>query len=395
MTQIHIYDTTLRDGARARAYPFSLEDKLKIAQRLDEIGIHYIEGGWPGSNAKDATSSAAIRSCRSARRRSRRSARRGAPASQCEADPQVAVLLDAETPVVTIVGKSWDLHVQHVLETTLEENLAMIGDTCAICKAQGRHVFYDAEHFFDGYQGQPGLCPGVPRRGRRPRAPSSSSCATPTAARCPWEVEDVVRGGRLRWPQRAAEREVAAPVQTRHPHARRRRARAWRMRWPRCAPACTQVQGTHQRLSASGWATATCARSIPNLQLKLGVSLPGGRASLAAPDGAVALRRRDGEPGAQPAAALRRRERVRAQGRHPRGRGDEGGAQLPAHRPNPGRQRAAACWSASCRAAATWSTRRRSSAWTRARRRCSRCWPRSRSWRIAASTSRARRRRWR
>jgi 2-isopropylmalate synthase len=152
---VTIYDTTLRDGAQAEGVSFSVEDKLQVAQRLDDIGIHYIEGGWPGSNAKDVEFFRRIRAVplKQARVAAFGSTRRAG--MSCEADNQVALLLAAETPVVTIVGKSWDLHVHHVLETTLDENLCMIQETVAYLKAYGRQVFYDAEHFFDGYKANP------------------------------------------------------------------------------------------------------------------------------------------------------------------------------------------------------------------------------------------------
>jgi 2-isopropylmalate synthase len=147
---VSIYDTTLRDGAQGEGVSFSVEDKLSIAERLDQVGIPFIEGGWPGSNAKDVEFFRKVRSLplKHAKVAAFGSTRRAG--TTCETDSQVAVLLEAETPVVTIVGKSWDLHVRHVLETTLEENLCMIRETVAYLKAAGRQVFYDAEHFFDG-----------------------------------------------------------------------------------------------------------------------------------------------------------------------------------------------------------------------------------------------------
>ena len=146
-----IYDTTLRDGTQREGLALSLHDKLKIARRLDDFGVHYIEGGWPGSNPKDAEFFAAVQEMafRHAKIAAFGSTRRKltAPAD----DPNLQALLAARTPVVTLVGKSWDLHVRDVLETDLEENLAMIGDSVTYLKAQGKEVIYDAEHFFDGY----------------------------------------------------------------------------------------------------------------------------------------------------------------------------------------------------------------------------------------------------
>jgi 2-isopropylmalate synthase len=155
MSRVSIYDTTLRDGSQGEGVNFSLQDKLLLTRRLDEIGIDYIEGGYPLSNPKDFEYFQAVRElplkhakvCSFGMTR-----RKNAPA---ETDTCLKALLDAKTPVVTIVGKTWDFHVTDVLGTTLEENLRMIGDSVAYCKSQGREVFYDAEHFFDGYRANP------------------------------------------------------------------------------------------------------------------------------------------------------------------------------------------------------------------------------------------------
>ena len=147
---IEIYDTTLRDGTQGQGISFSVADKLRIAERLDAFGVHYIEGGWPGSNPKDIEffEQARHRTFHRARLAAFGSTRRKSVAAG--ADEQVRLLVDAATPVVTIYGKTWLLHVREVLQTTPEENLAMIADTVAFLKAHGRFVVYDAEHAFDG-----------------------------------------------------------------------------------------------------------------------------------------------------------------------------------------------------------------------------------------------------
>lgn len=152
---VRLYDTTLRDGTQGEGFQLSLLDKLRIAERLDAFGIDYIEGGWPGSNPKDVEffqeakklklSHAKLAAFGSTRRAD----------TPVEEDAQVRLLLEAETPVVTIFGKSWALHVTEVLRTTVEENRAMIRDTVAYLKKHGREVVYDAEHFFDGYKDSP------------------------------------------------------------------------------------------------------------------------------------------------------------------------------------------------------------------------------------------------
>ena len=155
MTRVAIYDTTLRDGSQGEGVNFSLQDKLLLTRRLDEIGVDYIEGGYPLSNPKDFEYFQAVRElplkhakvCAFGMTR-----RKNSPA---ETDTCLKALLDAKTPVVTIVGKTWDFHVTDVLGTTLDENLRMIADSVAYCASQGREVFYDAEHFFDGYRANP------------------------------------------------------------------------------------------------------------------------------------------------------------------------------------------------------------------------------------------------
>lgn len=153
--RVTLYDTTLRDGTQGTGISFSVLDKIRVAERLDEFGIDYIEGGWPGSNPKDAAffAEAAKRKWKHARITAFGMTRRGK--LKVEDDPQVQMLLDAETPTVCIVGKTWPLHVTEVFQVTLEENLAMIADTVAYLKSKGREVLYDAEHFFDSYNEDP------------------------------------------------------------------------------------------------------------------------------------------------------------------------------------------------------------------------------------------------
>lgn len=152
MKSVTIYDTTLRDGTQGEGFQLSVLDKLRIAERLDDFGVDYIEGGWPGSNPKD------VEFFREAKNLKFKHAKLAAFGSTrragipVEDDPQVGLLLDAETPVVTIFGKSWELQVTEILRTTVEENQAMIRDTVAHLVKNGREVVYDAEHFFDGYK---------------------------------------------------------------------------------------------------------------------------------------------------------------------------------------------------------------------------------------------------
>jgi 2-isopropylmalate synthase len=153
--KISIYDTTLRDGSQSEHISFSLADKLHIAARLDEAGLDYIEGGWPGSNPKD------LLFFQRARRRPWKHARVVAFGSTCHPrnkvrkDANLQALLDAGTPAVTIFGKSWDLHVRKALGISLEENLRLISESVAYLKYSGKEVIYDAEHFFDGWKARP------------------------------------------------------------------------------------------------------------------------------------------------------------------------------------------------------------------------------------------------
>jgi 2-isopropylmalate synthase len=153
--QVEIYDTTLRDGSQGEGINFSVADKIRIAEKLDAFGVHYIEGGWPGSNPKDLEffKQAAKRKWRSAQIAAFSMTRRKGVA--VERDELMRQILDAETPVVTIVGKTWLLHVKEVLRATPEENLGMIGDTVKFLKDHGKTVFYDAEHSFDGFKDEP------------------------------------------------------------------------------------------------------------------------------------------------------------------------------------------------------------------------------------------------
>ena len=150
-----LYDTTLRDGTQREGLSFSVDDKLKIARRLDELGIQYIEGGWPGSNPKDAEFFRRVRQEPLQRAKVAAFGMTRRAGARCDDDANLAALLQAETPVVTLVGKTSTLHVERVLETSRDENLCMIADSVAFFRARGKEVIYDAEHFFDGYRLDP------------------------------------------------------------------------------------------------------------------------------------------------------------------------------------------------------------------------------------------------
>ena len=192
MAQIFLYDTTLRDGTQGEGISLSCSDKLKIAQRLDEFGMHYIEGGWPGSNPKDAEffarqdelklNHAKIAAFGSTRYKN----------TTCDQDANIRALIEANTPVVTLVGKSWDLHVYHVLETDPEENLEMITDSVRYFKERDKEVIYDAEHFFDGYKANPDYALLTLRAAVQGGADWVVLCDT-NGGSTPWEVEEITK----------------------------------------------------------------------------------------------------------------------------------------------------------------------------------------------------------
>ena len=155
MQKILIYDTTLRDGSQGENISFSLEDKLHIVKKLDDLGLDYIEGGWPGSNNKDVDF---FRRAQELKLKHAKLAAFGStrhPRRALGSDQNLQALIDANTPVVTIFGKTWDLHVRVALGISLEENLGLIRESVAFLKSRGKEVIYDAEHFFDGFRADP------------------------------------------------------------------------------------------------------------------------------------------------------------------------------------------------------------------------------------------------
>jgi 2-isopropylmalate synthase len=155
MPKVQLYDTTLRDGAQEEGISFTVADKLKIAQKLDELGIHFIEGGWPGANPKDTEFFTKARALKLKYSVLVAFGSTIHPKSKVSKDAGLQALVEAKTKVVTIVGKSWDLHVTEVLETNLKNNLRIIAESIDFLKSKGLTVFFDAEHFFDGYKANP------------------------------------------------------------------------------------------------------------------------------------------------------------------------------------------------------------------------------------------------
>ena len=192
MQQIQIYDTTLRDGTQSEGFTLSSNDKVRIAQKLDELGVAFIEGGWPGSNPKD------VEFFERARDMQWKNALIAAFGSTCrvkggpEDDANIKALLDSQTPVCTIFGKTWTLHVKEVLLTTNEDNLRIIEQSVAYLKSNGKRVIYDAEHFFDGYKADSSYALETLNAAVRGGAETVVLCDT-NGGTLPWEVETIVR----------------------------------------------------------------------------------------------------------------------------------------------------------------------------------------------------------
>ena len=256
---VRLYDTTLRDGLGMEGLSLSVEDKLAIARRLDEIGVDYVEGGYPGSNPKDAEFFARMREAplRRARLAAFGSTRR--PGGDAADDPALRAVLDADTPVVTLVGKSSARQVREVLETTEEENLAMIADSVRHLAERGREVVFDAEHFFDGFAEDPGYALATLRAAAGAGAATAALCDTNGGS-----LPDAVERG-----VREAARAVDCAIGI-HVHNDADLAVANTLLAVRAG--ATQVQAC-----LNGWGercgNANIISVIANLQLKLGIEV--------------------------------------------------------------------------------------------------------------------------
>jgi len=199
--EVRIYDTTLRDGAQSEDVVFSLEDKLRITEKLDELGIHYVEGGWPASNPKDLNYFKEVKKLRLRRARVvafGSTCRKGVDPSQ---DENIRQLLEAGTEVVAVFGKSWDVHPLVAMEVTLEENLELIRRSVAYLKANGREVIYDAEHFFDGFKSNPSYALATVKAAEEAGADCIVLCDT-NGGTLPHELVEIIRRvkGEIRGP---------------------------------------------------------------------------------------------------------------------------------------------------------------------------------------------------
>ena len=262
---VEIYDTTLRDGAQLEGISLTVDDKLRIADQLDRLGVHYIEGGWPGANPKDeefferARTELNLTTSKLVAFGSTRRVK-----GRVDDDPTLANLVAAGTEVVCIVGKAWDYHVTEALRTTLEEGVAMVADSVRYLKEQGLVVFYDAEHFFDGYEANPEFSLAVLEGAAMAGADCLVLCDT-NGGSLPGRVEATVR---------AVVDHVDTPVGV---HLHNDTGCGVANALAGVAGGATHVQGT---INGYGERVGNCdlVPIIANLSLKMGVeTLPEGR----------------------------------------------------------------------------------------------------------------------
>ena len=259
MQKVEIYDTTLRDGSQREGVSMSVADKLKIAEKLDEFGISYIEGGWPGSNPKDIEffKRASKIQFKNARLCAFSSTRR--PGVSAAEDHNLQALIEAKTSTVTIFGKSWDFHVHDALKTTLEENLSMIEESIVYLKSLGREVLFDAEHFFDGYKANPGYALDTITAAASGGADVIILCDT-NGGLMPWELTAILA---------AVKERVKVPLGI-HVHDDAGMATANSLLAVR--EGITQIQGTINGYGER-CGNANLCTIIPNLQLKMGLQV--------------------------------------------------------------------------------------------------------------------------
>jgi 2-isopropylmalate synthase len=265
--QVLVYDTTCRDGSQGEGISLSVDDKLKITLLLDRLGVHYVEGGWPGSNPKDAEY------FRRVRQLNLEQVRISAFGSTCRVgndpkdDASIQGLLEVETPVIALFGKSSALHVREVLRTTPDENLRIIRDSVAHLKSRGREVIYDAEHFFDGYELDSGYALRTLTAAADAGADVLVLCDT-NGGSFPWEVEAITCEVRLRIPQ--------LPLGI---HAHNDGGLALANTLAAVRGGVTHVQGTMNGYGER-CGNANLCTLIPNLELKMGIrALPPGSVS--------------------------------------------------------------------------------------------------------------------
>ncbi|MGQ0793586.1 MAG: citramalate synthase [Deltaproteobacteria bacterium] len=257
--EVKIYDVTLRDGTQGENISFSIADKLRIAHKLDELGVHYIEGGWPGSNERDEGFFKGAKKLKLGRARISAFGSTRRADKNCNEDGNIQALLESEAPVVTIVGKSWDFHVKEALKISYEENLELIGDSVSYLKERVDEVFFDAEHFFDGYKKNPGYAVSAIKAALEGGADALVLCDTNGGA-LPWEIEEIINDVNLK---------LGNPPLGIHTHNDGELGVANTLYAVRCG--VNQVQGTINGYGERCGNANLCS-IIPNLKLKLGIN---------------------------------------------------------------------------------------------------------------------------
>ncbi len=260
---LEIYDTTLRDGAQSEDVSFSADDKVLVAKRLDELGVDYIEGGWPGANPKDIEFFRLIKTIplRHATVVAFGSTRKAS--NPVRKDPNIQALLASETSTITIFGKSWPLHVTEALGITLAKNLDLIGESIDHLRSKGRQVFYDAEHFFDGYKMDPSYALQTLERAVRAGAQRIVLCDT-NGGTMPWEIREICS---------VVRQTVRVPLGI---HAHNDCDMAVANSVIALQTGVTQVQGTINGIGERCGNANLCS-ILPNLQLKMGTRVLGTR----------------------------------------------------------------------------------------------------------------------
>ena len=253
---VQLFDSTLRDGTQSEGLSLSVEDKLKISRLLDGFGIHYIEGGYPGSNPKDVEFFQRAKSVTFRHAKLTAFGMTRKPGGRADSDPILQAMVAAETPAVAVVGKTWTLHVTKIVGTTLEENLAMVADSVAFLKQKGREVVFDCEHFFDGFRADPDYALAVVKAASAAGADWIAMCDT-NGGSLPGTITEVVS---------AVKRAVPTPLGI---HTHNDCDVAVANAFAGIEAGCTQVQGT-----MNGWGercgNANLISVIAGLQLKMG-----------------------------------------------------------------------------------------------------------------------------
>lgn len=262
---LEVYDTTLRDGAQAEDVSFSADDKVLVAQKLDELGVHYIEGGWPGANPKDIEFFRMIKTIPLKHATVVAFGATRKASNPVQKDPNIKALLEAETGTITLFGKTWSLHVTDALGISLAKNLELISDSIDYLRSKGRRVFYDAEHFFDGYKENPDYALQTIQRAIGAGAERIILCDTNGGA-MPWEIKRICEQVR---------RDCAVPLGI-HAHNDTEMAVANSM--VAVEAGVIQVQGTINGIGERCGNANLCS-VVPNLELKtkrviLGERLP-------------------------------------------------------------------------------------------------------------------------